>query len=214
VGSLVKKQDNQLFRINLAQYYLIDDNGSNKKITPRPKILFDNSALVIVSKLDKKIYNFTGINASETKREAAAVIAKNLSTRLSYELEKIELPADDIAPEYLQFIDFFVDDYYFPKKTVDITKYYKCYFCGKPLKANNGNCAKCNKKIYYCFVCNMPILFGDTIGKCSLCGEVAHIVHFQEWLKALGMCPKCNEKLTIEEIIPITEDNKNTFFKD
>ena len=61
-----------LFRINLAEYYLIDDIGLNKRITPRPKILFDSDSLVIVSNLDQKIYNFTGINASEKKQTAAA----------------------------------------------------------------------------------------------------------------------------------------------
>lgn len=210
---LIRNRENQLFRLNLAEYFLIEENGSFKKITPRPKILFDNSALVIVSKLDRKIYDFTGNKASEKKKTAAAELAENLGKKFQYEVEQIVIPSDEISPEHLQFIEYFIDDYYFPKTQIDITKYLICYFCEKPLDRKSDICPNCGKDVIYCFVCNLPILKGDKIGKCCKCEAVAHLIHFKEWIKALGMCPKCSEKIPIDCIIPISEENKKKFFK-
>jgi hypothetical protein len=201
-----------LFRINLAEYYLIDDIGLNKRITPRPKMLFDSDALVIVSKLDQKVYNFTGINASEKKQTAAAKLAKDLGARLGLSVEPIAYPAEDIPPEHLQFIEYFADDFYLPKTHVDTSQFYRCYFCEEIFDRRLKACSSCGREIIDCFVCNFPILYGDMVGKCSLCGAAAHLVHFYEWLKALGMCSNCNKKLHPEGIIPIIEDNKETFF--
>ena len=110
MGKLIDSRYNELFRINLGEYFIVDDNGYNKRITPRPSLLFDNSALVIVSKLDRKIYDFTGINASEKKKEAAAQLATNLGTRYGYEVEQINFPSDEIKPDHIQFIEYFIDD--------------------------------------------------------------------------------------------------------
>ena len=71
-----------LFRINLAEYFLIDDIGLNKRVSPRPKMLFDSDALIIISNLDQKVYNFTGVNASEKKQTAATKLAKDLGVKL------------------------------------------------------------------------------------------------------------------------------------
>ncbi|MHA1366681.1 MAG: hypothetical protein ACTSXA_09645 [Candidatus Heimdallarchaeota archaeon] len=202
-----------LFRINLAECYLIDDNNLAKKITPRPRIIFDHSAIVLVSKLDQKVYNFTGINASEEKQAAAEETANNLGRRLGFSVEQITYPAEYIPPEHLLLIEYFAEEHYLPKHQLNLSKHYFCYFCEQPLiRRNNNTCANCGKEIPECFVCNFPILYGDLVGKCSLCGATAHLVHFYEWIKSLGMCPKCNEKLQPEGIIPITEENKDSFF--
>ncbi len=203
-----------LFRINLAEYYLIDDIGNFKRISPRPKILFDSDALIIVSNLDQKVYNFTGINADEKKQTAAEQLAKNLGYRHGFSVEKITFPAENIPPEHLQFIEYFADEFYLPKTPVDTSQYYRCYFCEELLVRNGNKCSSCGKEIPRCFVCDFPILYGDMVGKCSLCGAVAHLVHFYEWLKALGMCSNCNQKLHPEGIIPIIEDNKEIFFEE
>lgn len=201
------------FRINLAEYYLIKDNGLYQRIVPRPKILFDDSALVVVSKLDQKIYDLTCINASEQKQAMADKLAKNLGAKHSFPVDRINYPSESIPPEHLQFIEYFIDDLHFPTTQLDISKYYLCYFCEQLLVIKNNSCSKCGKEVLECFVCNRPILYGDLVGKCSLCGATAHLVHFYEWIRALGMCPKCNEKLQPEGIIPITEENKDTFFE-
>ncbi|MHA1126735.1 MAG: hypothetical protein ACTSO7_11030 [Candidatus Heimdallarchaeota archaeon] len=201
-----------LFRINLMECYLIDDNGLYKKITPRARLLFDHSALVIVSKLDQKVYNFTGINASEVKHSTANVLATNLGAKYGFSVEPIIYPVDYIPPEHLQIIEYFTEEHYLPKKQVDTLRHYYCYFCEQPLRRRGNACANCGKEIVECFVCNFPILYGDLVGKCSKCGATAHLVHFYEWIKSLGMCPKCNEKLPPEGIIPITEENKDSFF--
>ena len=203
----------ELFRINLAEYYLINDDGTNKKITPRPKILFEDSSLIIISKLDRKIYDFTGIKASEEKQQAAIEFATDLSLKYGYEINRIVFPSEYIAPEQIQFIEYFVDDMYLPNQRMDLSQFYKCYFCGKSLGNSFGTCSHCGKEILMCFICNLPISFGEKVGKCSKCNRSAHLVHFQEWIKSLGMCPKCNEKLPLEGIIPITDENKDSFFK-
>ncbi|MGC9781218.1 MAG: hypothetical protein HZR80_18395 [Candidatus Heimdallarchaeota archaeon] len=203
---------NNLFRINLAEYFLVEDNGLHKRITPRPKILFDNSALIIVSKLDQKIYDFTCINASELKQSASSKLAKELGTKHGFSIERITYPSKSISPEHLQFIEYFTDDLYLPRMQLDTSKYYRCYFCEQLLDRRGNSCSSCGREIIECFVCNRPILYGDIVGKCSLCGTAAHLVHFYEWLKALGMCSKCNQKLHPEGIIPITEENKDSFF--
>lgn len=204
---------NEVFRINLAEYFIIDENGINKRIPPRPSILFDKSAMVIVSKLDRKVYDFTGPNASETKHEAATKLASDLGLKFGFDVEIIFFPSKNIPSDHIQFIKYFCDEYYLPK--VDITKslHYNCYFCGYKLDRNSETCSSCGKDVMICFVCNLPISFEDKLGKCSLCGESAHLVHFQEWLKVLGLCPKCDQKLTPEGVIPITEENKESFFK-
>lgn len=201
------------FRINLAEYYLIEENGLYKRIVPRPKILFDDSALIIVSKLDQKIYNYIGINASEQKQSTATKLARELGIKYGFTIESIIYPTDDVPPEHLQFIEYFIDDLHFPTTQLDISKYYRCYFCEQLLIIKGNLCSSCGKEVPECFVCNRPILYGDLVGKCSLCGATAHLVHFYEWIKALGMCSKCNEKLPPEGIIPITEENKDAFFE-
>jgi hypothetical protein len=202
-----------LFRINLAEYFLIEEKGLYKRITLRPKILYDNSALVILSKLDQKVYDFIGINASEEKQETSKKLAEQLGARHGFAVEQIVYPNDDIAPEHLQFIEFFVDDLYLPTTQIDISEHYRCYFCGEAITRNSDSCHSCKKEVMECFVCDCPILSGDKVGKCSLCGAVAHYIHFKEWIKALGMCSKCNEKLNPDQIIPLTDENKDSFFK-
>ena len=203
----------EIFRVNLGEYYLVEENGVYNKITPRPHILFDNSALVIVSKIDRKVYNFSGVNASAGKRETAGNITINLGTRYGYDIDEILFPAEEIPADHIQFIEYFIDEYYLPKmETAELLKY-KCYNCGEKLERNSEKCSSCGKEVVNCFVCNLPISYGEIVGKCSKCREAAHYVHFQEWLKALGMCPKCNKKLAQDGIMKISDKNKKNFYK-
>jgi len=190
----------------------VENSGLIKRITPRPRILENESALVIVSNLDQKIYNFTGEKASEDKQTAALELAQELSVKYDFIVEKIEFPAEKVASEHLQFIEYFIDERSLPNGVLDTSKYYKCYFCEGQIDINANKCTSCGREIMECFVCNFPILLGDIIGKCSLCGATAHLVHFYEWLKALGMCAKCNQKLHPEGIIPIIDEMKEQFF--
>ncbi|NHJ49357.1 MAG: hypothetical protein FK733_16325 [Asgard group archaeon] len=208
----MSRKRSNLFRINLAEYFLIMEEGLYKRIAPRPKLLFDNHALVIVSKLDQKVYDFTGFNASEEMQETASKLAKELGTKNNFPVECIFYPEKKIPPEHLQFIEYFADDLYVTKSQLDTSKHYKCYFCEHIVDKFGDSCPSCGKEIHVCFVCDFPVLFGDIIGKCSKCGAVAHLIHFYEWIKTLGMCSKCNEKLSPEGVIPLTEENKEKFF--
>ena len=202
-----------LFRINLAEYFFVNEKGLDKRIIPRPEILYDNAALIIVSNLDQKVYNFTGINASEVTQSAASELANGLGAKHGFSVEQIIYPSENIPPEHLQFIEYFTDELYLPRTHLDTSKHYHCYFCEQLLVRKGNSCNSCGKEIMLCFVCNFPILYGDLVGKCSLCGATAHLVHFYEWIKSLGMCPKCNQKLQPEGIIPIIEENKDSFFE-
>ena len=92
--------------------------------------------------------------------------------------------------------------------STNISKTYSCYYCGEPNEKNDLLCSKCNEKILFCSVCKLQIVFGETIGKCSLCDSISHLNHFQEWVKTQGKCPNCLQELPIEGIVPITDDVK------
>ena len=214
IGRLaMSRKYTNLFRINLAEYFQVDENGLYKQITPRRKILTDDSNLVILSKLDQKIYYFFGFKSSKKIQTFTTNLAKAFSGKYSFSIDQIIFPSEDISPEHLQFLEYFIDDLYLPKMQLDTSKHYKCYFCEQILDLKSNSCSSCGKEIPECFICNRPIIFGDIVGKCNLCGATAHLVHFYEWLKALGMCAKCNQKLPPEGIIPITEENKEVFFE-
>jgi hypothetical protein len=158
------------------------------------------------------VYDFTGFNASEEMQETASKLAKELGDKHNLVVECIFYPEEKIPAEHLQFIEYFADDLYVAKTQLDTSKHYKCYFCGHNVEKYGERCQSCGKEIPECFVCDFPVLYRDIIGKCSKCGAIAHLVHFYEWIKTLGMCSKCNEKLTKEEVIPLTEENKENFF--
>ncbi len=208
----MSKSFSNLFRINLAEYYIVSADGLYRRILPRPKILFDTDALVIVSKLDQKVYDFAGRNTTEKQAAASNQLAINFAAKYGFTTDRINYPADTIPPDHFQFIEYFADEHYLQKGQVDTTKQYHCYFCEQLLVIKGDKCNSCGKEVPICFVCDFPILYGDLVGKCSLCGATAHLVHFYEWIKSLGMCPKCNQKLSSEGIIPITEENKDSFF--
>ncbi|MBN1683699.1 hypothetical protein JW865_09130, partial [Candidatus Bathyarchaeota archaeon] len=122
----MSKAYTNLFRINLAEYYLVDRDGLYRRILPRPKILLDTNIMVIVSKLDQKVYNFIGSNSSEKQQAASNQLASNFAIKYGFTTEQITYPAETIPPEHLQFIEYFTEEHYLPKGEVDTTKYYYC----------------------------------------------------------------------------------------
>ncbi|NHK31147.1 MAG: hypothetical protein FK730_07330 [Asgard group archaeon] len=191
-------------RLSYAKYILIDEDGNEREIKPRPDILYDDSVLIVTSRLDRKIYAFIGKHASARKQFSANKITLSLREKLGYQIDWIRFPSDDISSEHMQFIDYLVDYNYLQELKIDRSKYYTCYFCGEPLERDSKNCPSCKKEIPYCIVCKLPISFGDDLGKCSLCEGIAHYIHFHEWIKIMSKCPKCQQKIPIEGIVPIT----------
>jgi len=52
----------------MSEYFWTDDNGLYQKITPSPNLLFEDSALIIFSKIDKKAYDFTGVKLQKRSK--------------------------------------------------------------------------------------------------------------------------------------------------
>lgn len=204
-----EKKINDFYRLSNAEYILIDEDGFEKKIIPKPNILYDDSVLIIVSRLDRKIYAFIGNHASARKQFSSNKVTSTLREKLGFQVERIRFPSDDISSEHLQFLEYLVDYNYLQELKIDKSKYYTCCFCGEPLERDTKICPSCNKGILFCIVCELPISFGDDIGKCSLCEGLAHYVHFHEWIKVMGKCPKCLQKIPIEGIAPFSIPIKN-----
>ncbi|MCE7745771.1 MAG: hypothetical protein GPJ52_11630 [Candidatus Heimdallarchaeota archaeon] len=203
-----QKKFDEMYRINNAEYIVIDEDGVDKKITPRSGILFEESLIIVISRLDRKIYSFIGTRASARKQFSENKITSDLRLKLGFEVERIRFPSDDIAPEHIQFIEYLAAEDYLQEFKADKTKYYACYFCGELLERDTPICSACKKEVLICIVCKLPISFGDELGKCSLCEGLAHYVHFHEWLKVMGFCPNCSENIPIEGIVPIVEQLK------
>jgi len=88
-------------------------------------------------------------------------------------------------------------------------RYSTCYYCGNPFESVDlTHCSSCEKEIQKCIVCKLPISFGEDAGKCSLCEAIAHLNHFEEWLKTQGKCPQCLQKLPVEGIVPLVVEIK------
>ena len=91
-----------------------------------------------------------------------------------------------------------------------VSKKFICGNCGMPINPDDTVCPTCNQEILRCAVCKLPISFGEEAGKCSLCGSVAHLSHFQEWVKIKGKCPTCQKKIPLEGIVPLSMEIKKT----
>ena len=63
-----QKKIDEMYRIDTAKYIVIDEDGVEKEITPRHGVLFEESLVIVVSRLDRKIYSFVGIRASARKQ--------------------------------------------------------------------------------------------------------------------------------------------------
>ncbi|NHJ33451.1 MAG: hypothetical protein FK732_11375 [Asgard group archaeon] len=203
-----QKKYDEMYRIDSAEYIVIDEDGLDKKVRPRSGLLFEESLVIVISRLDRKIYSFIGTRASARKQFSENKITSDLCLKYGFDIERIRFPSDDIRPEHIQFIEILADRDYLHVFKTDKTKYYACYFCGEPLERESEICPACEKDVLICIVCKLPISFGDDLGKCSICEGLAHYVHFHEWIKVMAYCPSCSINIPIEGIVPITEQLK------
>jgi hypothetical protein len=89
--------------------------------------------------------------------------------------------------------------------TYEKSRHNNCFWCGYPLEKISEFCPDCGKKLLRCIVCKLPISFGDTVGKCSLCESIGHFTHLFEWAKTKGTCPHCLQYLPTQAILAVTE---------
>ncbi|NPE09240.1 MAG: hypothetical protein GNW80_13220, partial [Asgard group archaeon] len=73
-----KKKFDVMYRINNAEYIVIDEDGVDKKIAPRSGIMFEESLIIVISRLDRKIYSFIGTRASARKQFSENKITSDL----------------------------------------------------------------------------------------------------------------------------------------
>ena len=70
-----------------------------------------------------------------------------------------------------------------------------CANCGNLMPEGTAICSACHSDQIMCPICLSPIIFGETIIKCSNCGVFAHEDHYIQWVTTKGSCPKCKTKI-------------------
>jgi hypothetical protein len=70
-----------------------------------------------------------------------------------------------------------------------------CANCGNLMPEGTSICPACHSDQIMCPVCLKPIIFGETIIKCSNCGVFSHEDHYIQWVATKGYCPKCKTKI-------------------
>lgn len=146
--------------------------------------------------LKDKAKNDSTINLIQSRELTKSVCENNISLILAQNVD---------LGEYFKVEQVFVKS---STESMDATrKTIDCYFCGSPLGENKTACPSCKEKVITCSVCKLPITFGESVGKCSLCENKAHLAHIQEWVKAKGKCPNCLQEIPHEGIL--TEDSPN-----
>ncbi|MHA1211698.1 MAG: hypothetical protein ACTSSH_04475 [Candidatus Heimdallarchaeota archaeon] len=76
-----------------------------------------------------------------------------------------------------------------------------CFYCSAELQDNTAKCQKCNKEQPDCSVCKRKIFANESVAQCPRCQALSHEVHIKEWLKSIGLCPKCKQKILDSELI-------------
>ena len=71
-----------------------------------------------------------------------------------------------------------------------------CANCGNLMPEGTKICSACHSEKIMCPICLKPIIFGETIIKCSNCGVFSHEDHYIQWVTTKGYCPKCKIKIT------------------
>jgi len=70
-----------------------------------------------------------------------------------------------------------------------------CANCGNLMPEGTSVCSACQSDQIMCPICLRPIIFGETIIKCSYCGVFSHEDHYIQWAATKGYCPKCKTKI-------------------
>ncbi len=70
-----------------------------------------------------------------------------------------------------------------------------CANCGNLMQEGVSVCSACHSDQTMCPICLRPIIFGETIIKCSNCGVFSHEDHYLQWVATKGSCPKCKTKI-------------------
>jgi Zn finger protein HypA/HybF involved in hydrogenase expression len=79
-----------------------------------------------------------------------------------------------------------------------------CPECQATILAETTICPHCGSPQPICIVCNGAIVPLDSTLSCPHCRGRAHRIHFLEYLKVKGVCPRCKTDLDPHELIEDT----------
>jgi hypothetical protein len=85
-----------------------------------------------------------------------------------------------------------------------------CPECGATILAETTVCPHCDSPQPVCIVCNNSIIPLDSTLSCPHCRGRAHRIHFLEFLKVKGLCPRCNTDLDPHELIDDSQIDDTT----
>ena len=80
------------------------------------------------------------------------------------------------------------------------TDKFRCIKCGELITSKTPKCPHCSKTQIRCMICLQFIGQEELYYECIHCGQLAHQVHLQMWLKEKQFCPYCKQKLTLEDL--------------
>ncbi len=76
-----------------------------------------------------------------------------------------------------------------------------CPECEATILAETTVCPHCDSPQPVCMVCNCSIVPLDSTLSCPHCRGRAHRIHFLEYLKVKGVCPRCKTDLDPHELV-------------
>ena len=120
--------------------------------------------------------------------------------KLKRQFKSKELPATDYFTklqkknEELSIITQIIED-----RKEKQRKY--CYYCEAEFEGELTKCPNCDKDFPECSVCKRLILAKQSMVACPKCNGTAHEAHLKEWLKSIGNCPNCKQKILESELI-------------
>ncbi|MBD3189192.1 MAG: hypothetical protein GF308_01035 [Candidatus Heimdallarchaeota archaeon] len=81
-----------------------------------------------------------------------------------------------------------------------------CPSCGDPLGKFEQVCTVCGSTRPVCVICYGSLSSSEQIVRLPCCLHYGHKKHLEEHLTKSGTCPVCQEKITIEVLIPVKTD--------
>ena len=83
-------------------------------------------------------------------------------------------------------------------------KLFTCFSCGEVLPAKTDLCSVCGSPRPVCVVCFSELHRSEALVKLPCCSNYAHEEHILNYLEIKGYCPKCQQKISKEDLEEIS----------